>query len=656
MINTETKECPVWIREMACFLRLKNLLILHGNVYDKVTFPITAEGETDWPEMEVPQFFEHFLKAMQYEVIGFYDLIDGLHFQDKEMDKLYKQVQSGKSLSSEKQKEGPSSDGTTKPSSATETSTEQKTASKGELDPIRVMEGVRKAMANTTTPCVFVFNLSSRLVTTPASLGVQEKNLFTLILKAVLGSASVNRGDRCWNNSLILICDKENDLPHFLYLNNPRCRFVHLPKPDSADRGRFIHHNWEGFYREPNAAAEPPSKDLCNLFSALTDGLTYYEMWGLVNLSRVEKQPLSNIRKILDRFKYGIIESEWDKMKDRFIGAEEKIRAKVIGQDNAVAAVLDTVKRAKIGLSAGASGVSSRPRGVLFFAGPTGVGKTEMAKAMASLIFGQEDRCIRFDMSEYSTEHSDQRLLGAPPGYVGYQAGGQLINAVRQNPFSILLFDEIEKAHQKIFDKFLQILDDGRLTGGDGETVYFSECIIIFTSNLGTVGRNSHAQIDSASQTEAMIHPGMSYPEIRKTILKRIHQHFNLELRRPEILNRFGDNFVVFDYIKSPYDEQILRLFLNNLTASLMDNKKIGLAIDESVVRNLLVLAQGHLQHGGRGIRNVVDSSLVNPLNRMMFDQGIEKEGNLRLKDLLDHGEDAPVRFVLDINWEPQTP
>src|SRR5205814_1862259 len=153
---------------------------------------------------------------------------------------------------------------------------------------------------------------------------------------------------------------------------------------------------------------------------------------------------------------------------------------RVKGQDAVIEQVVPTLIRAKMGMSdVGGGQHSSKPRGVFFFVGPTGVGKTELSKAIAELIFGDEKAMIRFDMSEYSEEHQQARLIGAPPGYVGFDQGGQLTNAIIEKPFSVVLFDEIEKAHGRILDKFLQILDEGRLTDGMGRTVYFSEAILI---------------------------------------------------------------------------------------------------------------------------------------------------------------------------------
>ncbi len=183
------------------------------------------------------------------------------------------------------------------------------------------------------------------------------------------------------------------------------------------------------------------------------------------------------------RYKVGVTEDPWQKVDHAKIrGAVSFIGKRVKGQEHAVTHMLDIVKRAVTGVGRTRSGA---PRGVAFLAGPTGVGKTELAKTITNLLFGDESAYIRFDMSEFSAEHADQRLIGAPPGYVGYDVGGELTNAIREKPFSVVLFDEIEKAHPRILDKFLQILDDGVLTSGRGERVYFSEALLIFTSNLG---------------------------------------------------------------------------------------------------------------------------------------------------------------------------
>ena len=175
---------------------------------------------------------------------------------------------------------------------------------------------------------------------------------------------------------------------------------------------------------------------------------------------------------------------------------------------------------------------------ILFFVGPTGVGKTELSKALAKFLFGDEQACIRFDMSEYAQENSDQKLIGAPPGYVGYEEGGQLTNAVREKPFSIILFDEIEKAakpNPRILDIFLQILEDGRLTDSKGETVYFSESVIIFTSNLGA------SEVSSSGSNE----------EVAEEFIKIVKNYFDNEIKRPEILGRIGyNNIVPFNFIK----------------------------------------------------------------------------------------------------------
>ena len=583
-----TEESPRWLRELARFLPLKNLLFIYGNVLDMVSFSVgDADDEVFWTEDILPRFLERYLKGLGYEIVGFFDPVDGLAFSERDMEKRFRD------LSPEPPVSVPGRQ-----------SNEVATA----------VAGIRRAMSNRDVPSAFVFNLASRLIDSPGRVTREERGLMTILLKASLESADVMTPSGTFlKNLIILICDKQNDLPAYLFVNNPRARSIMVDKPDSSERSRFIDRNYMAFY---GGTEGQPTDGLKGRFSALTEGLTNYELLSLVQLSRQEQIPVRNVEKLCQRYKYGVAESEWDKLgKNRLAGAEDLICSRIKGQDGAVARVLDIIKRARLGLAAGSKGASSRPRGVLFFAGPTGVGKTEMAKSLAELLFGREDRCIRFDMSEYSTQASDQRLLGSPPGYVGYEEGGQLTNALKEKPFSILLFDEIEKAHSSIFDKFLQILDDGRLTDGKGETIYFSETIIIFTSNLGTVSRR-----EMPGERRSLVDPTMPFDEMRTVILQAIREHFNFELGRPEILNRFGDNFVVFDFIKPPVAELILDMLISRLVEA--TRSKWGLTMELSPeVRSCLVdMSCKELHHGGRGVRNVVDSALVNPLTRFLFD------------------------------------
>ncbi|HOV73061.1 MAG TPA: AAA family ATPase [Candidatus Hydrogenedentes bacterium] len=647
------EESPRWLRELARFVTIKNLLFVYGNVHDLVSFPIRLDGPDPvrWTESDLRGFFQRFLSGLKYEVIGWADAVDDLSFPSPEMEDLFHRVEAGRELpGEEKPDDRKKADPAQQRPSLPREPREPRPSEPADWN--RTISRIARGLQNSRVPCAFVIDLASRLTSSPDRLSKDERILFTRVLKAAAASREVVRPEGRWNNLLILVCDKMNDLPAFLYLNNPRARSINIELPDREERARFVNRYYRHFFGALPNAAPPPA--VVRDFVDLSEGLTNYEMRSLVNLSLKERIPICdpetgvpNVKRISEMYKYGVTTSEWDKIEaEKLASAESFIRSRIKGQENAVVRVLDIVKRAKIGLAAGDSSRSNRPRGVLFFAGPTGVGKTEMAKALAALLFGQEERLIRFDMSEYAAPQSDQRLLGAPPGYVGYEEGGQLTNAVKKNPFAILLFDEIEKAHGSIFDKFLQILDDGRLTDGKGETIYFSECIIIFTSNLGAVARGEAA---GGAGAKWLVTPDMPYARMRDIILDAIHDHFNFVLGRPEILNRFGDNFVVFDFIKAPLDEQIVDLLIGKLVKAAREGKKMELIVEPKVRNALVALARQHLQHGGRGIRNAIDSALVNPLSRVLFDRNVQPHALVRVQDLIDRGEEAATRFDLTV-------
>ena len=253
-----------------------------------------------------------------------------------------------------------------------------------------------------------------------------------------------------------------------------------------------------------------------------------------------------------------LLEGEMQKL----LHLEDELHQRVVGQDEAVTAVAEAVMRARSGLKD-----PNRPIGSFIFLGPTGVGKTELARALAEYLFDDERAMIRIDMSEYQEKHTVARLVGAPPGYVGYEEGGQLTEAVRRRPYSVVLFDEIEKAHHDVFNVLLQILDDGRLTDGQGRTVDFKNTIVIMTSNVGSQRILEWAP----SKREKFDGPG--YERMKEAVLDEMRHHF-----RPEFLNRV-DEIIVFHSLTEEHLKQIVEIQLGRLRARLAD-RHIALELD----------------------------------------------------------------------------
>jgi ATP-dependent Clp protease ATP-binding subunit ClpA len=275
---------------------------------------------------------------------------------------------------------------------------------------------------------------------------------------------------------------------------------------------------------------------------------------------------------------------------------------------------------------------------VLFLAGPTGVGKTELAKAITELLFGDEAAYHRFDMSEFSAENSESRLIGAPPGYAGHDEGGELSNAARARPFSVFLFDEIEKAHPSILDKFLQILDEGRLTDGRGETVHFSESLIVFTSNLGIFGE------DRQMNMALNIVPSDTYDEIERKIVEAIRNHFRYTLQRPELINRIGRNIVVFEYIRAQSAALILDSMVRKVLDAVREEHGIEVTLSDEAMERVGELCTTDLFDGGRGIGNRLETVLVNPLARLLFEAGAPAGTALSIAALEERDGDYVMR------------
>lgn len=306
------------------------------------------------------------------------------------------------------------------------------------------------------SPIALVADFASRLIVRSDALSAAEHALFTraLVLSQVAKARPVGPDRASRFNSVIWIVEKEGDLPDWFLINNPRVRHIPIAPPDRAVRRAVAGSLIRGVPGAREASAEVISQAEADLVDS-TEGMLLVDLSAVTQLARAENMNVTEVREAVRRYKVGVTEDAWRQIEhQRIKEGAATIQRRVIGQPHAIVHMLDIVKRAATGIGGGRS---SRPRGIAFLAGPTGVGKTELAKTITELLFGDESAYIRFDMSEFSAEHADQRLIGAPPGYVGYDVGGELTNAVRERPFSVVLFDEIEKAHPRILDKFLQI-------------------------------------------------------------------------------------------------------------------------------------------------------------------------------------------------------
>jgi ATP-dependent Clp protease ATP-binding subunit ClpA len=473
---------------------------------------------------------------------------------------------------------------------------------------------LERAVTASSEPLALVVDFASRLAVRTESLSASEHSLFTRALVLAHSAKPRPAGEqrRPFFNSVIWVVDKEGDVPDWLLINNPRIRHIPVAKPDSAARRALSAALLRGVPGAQEASEEARAK-ADTAFVDGSEGLLLADMNAIATLARVEGVQVDKIADAVRRYKVGVTEDPWLKIdRDKIRNAEAFVRNRVKGQSHAVTHMLDLVKRAMTGVGAQRKG--NRPRGVAFLAGPTGVGKTELAKTITSLLFGDESAYIRFDMSEFSAEHADQRLIGAPPGYVGYDVGGELTNAIREKPFSVVLFDEIEKAHPRILDKFLQILDDGVLTSGRGDRVYFSEALIIFTSNLGIYRQGE------AGERVANVLANDSFVAMQGKVLAEIQRHFKLVLNRPEILNRIGENVIVFDFIRSDVAEEIFEQMVDAVLEDISaQDMTVELESDSRAALKLLCLHD--LSNGGRGIRNQIEAHLINPLARGLFDE-----------------------------------
>ena len=474
--------------------------------------------------------------------------------------------------------------------------------------PAEILNVVYKNVIDKKKKVAFIINWSEYLFSANG-LSEDERQNITLLGKALKDRKIDYLSSDCNESVVVIILNKASGLPLSFYQGNPEVEIVTLQKPDREERKQMVQKIEDSFeVRLKSGTSSLLDNENIDCIDMMED-FTNREIIQLSRMSR--KEDKMSFDKLFYLFKYGEKENPWEKLEQaRVKNIKKELADRVVGQDEAIEKIEKTVVKAYMGLT-GLHKTSSRsmPKGVFFFVGPTGVGKTELSKALAKFLFGDEQACIRFDMSEYAQENSDQKLIGAAPGYVGYEEGGQLTNAIKEHPFSVVLFDEIEKAakpNPRILDIFLQILEDGRLTDSKGETVYFSDTIIVFTSNLGA------NQVQASSDKEG----------VAKEFFRIVKEYFDQELKRPELLGRIGyNNIVPFNFIQDKeFQYKICKSKLKPVIRGIEEKYKLDLEFEKEMDAINYILSAVDSAKGGRDILNAINDRLLDPLAMFLFE------------------------------------
>ena len=583
-----------WIKEFEQRLIRGRHIVLHGNITDLFIYRDNTLRMDEYLEFRLKQ-------ELGYKHVCWYDPVDKLHFRGEDNDDINRQREEMTAaltqISGNRSGAAPNIFGNVN------------------VPTLSIFSELQNLLCGSTEGAALCIDFGDRMFSDKERFSEDEARLLVRMMKTMQEARVLPTGRM---NAVIFLARQLSALPPYLYHNNPFVDLVHVVQPSLDERRLYSRFRWDSFHHEVELEQGMPlDENIVDTLAQLTDGLTLRDLGGIQRTSKGNNIPVENTKELVFFYRFDQKDDPWDQlMVGKIAQAEETLSKDVIGQPEAVGAVVDMLMRARVGISlTPESPKGGRPKGVFFFVGPTGVGKTELAKALTRVVFGDESYFLRLDMSEYAQEHSSEKLTGSPPGYVGYDEGGQLTNWVMRKPFSVILFDEIEKAHPKLLDKFLQVLEDGRLTDNKGQTAFFSQAVLIFTSNIG-----------SATQNVGVETP--VYRDVREHFLKEVHHFFKNTIGRPEILNRLGENIIVFDILRESSIRAIGAKFIEELKKSAA-LQNILLAVDDSVFAYLQELMQQseNMSFGGRRIKALLESDVELPLNRFVFEQGLLEKG-----------------------------
>lgn len=629
-----------WISDFEKHLYRRQHIILYGNIHDQFLWRGTY--------LSIQEFLQTYFVDLGFELVLRYDPVDGYNFAQTDMSARFQQL-AQQQLIERHPELANAPQPVAVPSIAPNPLSLPPRNNPGailqrlgnnRLAPEEAFGNLRAVVSQAGTSIVATVDLGDMLTTDSDRYSAEERNPLVLLKKVTLEAAVLQEGQLMgYRNTVVILASDLRRVPTWFHSNNPYVAIVQVSQPNKEERRQFaLRFGVQGFYGGDRLGTQRPTPQLpselelaAEEFADLTQGFQTMDLEALRHTSWREQISLNQreVLRLVDFYKFGQREEPFEQISpEKVARAREDLARVVIGQPAAVDAVTTMLTSAKVGISMShVSGRSSKPKGIFFFVGPTGVGKTELAKSLTRLIFGDEQAFARFDMSEYKEEHAAEKLAGAPPGFVGYAEGGQLTNRVIERPYSILLFDEIEKAHPKVLDKFLQILEDGRLTDGKGQTAYFNQTVIIFTSNIG-------ASDLTDPQTGTLIRQGImrqvqqqgantfSYDQVAAHFRAEVDWYFISRIGRAELLNRLGDNIVVFDLLRSKFVSRIGEKFLCQLAASSQDKHQLTLTFQPSIVEILSLQMQhgDNLLFGGRRIKTLLETLVERPLNRWIFE------------------------------------
>lgn len=611
-LRADEKATPLWLRTLYASLPVTAVFVVHGGVHD--LHPIQVDGEVR-PDTTINAIWQA-LRGCGFDAMLSFDPLNGLSVQ--RLADGWNPARVAEALGSRtkaKLVRNLLQDPAERALQASEDPAALDVSFLG-------MDAIAQAVAQCDDPAMgLVIDYSSQLRNDQSDddPGLRQLMLASLMLanahvavdgQSVRFQRPGQRGQV--RHPIVWLVDRPDDLPPWL-THGDGIRQIPIGTPNVDTRTRVA----ELLVRP----VVPPDQlaAVAARFADATEGFTTRGMFEAVRLAAGTSSVATNIEGAVRTYREGLSENPWQgsRLREELLKGDAALRKRVLGQDEAVERVLDILKRSALGLTgAHQRKPSNAPRGVLYFAGPTGVGKTEMAKAIAELVFADERALLRFDMSEFQDDHAKIRLVGAPPGYVGFGSGGELTNAIQQRPHSIVLFDEMDKAGREVYDLFLQILSDGRLTDGAGRTAEFSETLIVFTSNQGVAGAGDLLKLDMADRAQAALY--------EQRIETAVQRHFRETLERPELLGRLGDNIVVFRPISGPVALELAGKFIDVVLSNVRIRVGNEVTIDPRARAELVaaVTADEHLASGGRGLTTALESHLVNPLGRLLFEVG----------------------------------